>query len=73
MDKLIISFNGHSTDEIASTSGVIMTIPWDALQETISQRIHLRDYEKIDGLIVTDTDIRVKISRRKGRKIVSKV
>lgn len=68
MQKLIVPFNGNDITEIEKTDGVISAFPWDALMPTINQFVRLRDDEVIDGLIVSDIDVKVKISRKKGRK-----
>lgn len=65
MDKLIISFNGPA--EHIEQGDFFHSILWDALMPKIQEFANLRPYEKIDGLIITDTDIRVKISRKKGK------
>lgn len=71
MSKIIIAFNGKSESEVEEVSGVITSVPWDALLPKINDFVRLRPDEVIDGLIITDTDIRVKISRKKGRKVNS--
>lgn len=68
MDKIIISFNGHTDSEIEKVDGVIVSVPWDSLLPAINNFVRLRPDEIIDGLVINDTDIRVKISRKKGRK-----
>ncbi len=68
MDKLIISFNDTPASEVEKMDGVITAIPWDSLIPTISNMIRLRPDEQLDGFIVNDTDIRIKISRKRGRK-----
>lgn len=71
MDKIIISFNGQHLDEIEKMNGLVISVNWAALLPTISHAIRLRDDEVIEGLVVNDTDIRVKLSRKKGRKTKS--
>lgn len=68
MEKITVPFNDNKPEEIES-SGVFMTISWDSLTEQIGKSVRLRPDEIIDGLVITDTDIKVKISRKKGRKI----
>lgn len=65
--KLIIPFNNNPESEI-ETGGVIQSVSWSALMPAIENFVRLRPDEVIDGLAVNDTDIRVKISRKKGRK-----
>ena len=69
MSKIIIPLNGQTESEIEKMDGVITSISWDALMPTINQHVRLRPDEIIDGLVINETDIRVKISRKKGRKI----
>lgn len=69
MDKLIIAFNGNQESEIEKVSGTIISVNWDSLLPTISSAVRLRDDEIIDGLVINDVELRVKISRKKGRKI----
>lgn len=64
--ELIISFNGAS--EVDLKTGLIQNIPWDALMPKIKESVRLREDEVISGLIVDDVSIKVKISRKKGRK-----
>lgn len=68
MDKIIICLNGKSAEEIANSDGVIISVNWDSLLPTIEKSVRLRPDEFIEGLVVNDTDIRVKIGRKKGRK-----
>lgn len=73
MDKIIIPFGDKQPEEIDKTIGVVVAIPWDALKETIAEYVRLRPDEQIDGLVINDTDICVKISRKKGRKASKKL
>lgn len=68
MDTIIICLNGKPAEEVAKIEGVITAINWDAVMPTINDLVRLRPYEQVDGLIVSDTDIRVKISQKRGRK-----
>lgn len=67
MNELIIAFNDKQKEEIQG-SGVFMSVSWDALLPQISDFVRLRPDETIDGFLVNETDIRVKISKKKGRK-----
>lgn len=68
MDKVIVSFNNNPESEIEKMDGVISAFPWDSLLPTIKQFVRLRPDEAIDGLVVSGTDIKVKISRKKRCK-----
>lgn len=68
MSKVIVSFNDTPESEVENLNGVITAFPWDSMLPTISQFVRLRPDEVIDGLVVSETDIKVKISRKKGRK-----
>lgn len=68
MDTIIICLNGKPAEEVAKTEGVITAINWDAIMPAINDLVRLRPYEQVDGLIVSDIDIRVKISQKRGRK-----
>lgn len=68
MNTVTIPFNGKSEADINKVDGVITSVSWDSLMPKINEFVRLRPDELIDGLIVSDTDIRVKISRKKGRK-----
>ncbi|MDB5200540.1 MAG: hypothetical protein JWO92_2503 [Chitinophagaceae bacterium] len=68
MDKIIIPLNDTPASEIEKLDGVITAISWDSLLPVINQMVRLRPDEIIDGLVINDTDIRVKISRKRGRK-----
>ena len=66
METVKIFFNG--TTDTDFKSGVIQSISWDSLLPTISDFVKLRPYEQISGLEINDTEVRVKISQKKGRK-----
>lgn len=68
MSKVIVAFNDNPESEIEKIDGVILAFPWDAMLPTISQFVRLRPDEQIDGLVINNVDIKVKISRKKGRK-----
>lgn len=68
MSELLITFNGKTETDLKET-GVSISVNWDALLPTIGEYVRLRPDEIIDGLIVSDTDIRVKISRKRGGKM----
>ncbi|MEO8824098.1 MAG: hypothetical protein ABI366_11050 [Ginsengibacter sp.] len=68
MDKITVAFNDNPESEIEKMDGVIMAFSWDAMLPTIGQFVRLRPDEQIDGLLVSNVDIKVKISRKKGRK-----
>lgn len=61
--------NGKPADEVAKSEG--MSVNWDALMPAINEMVRLRPYEQIDGLVINDTDINVKISQKRGRKTKS--
>lgn len=65
--KMIISFNGAPDSEIEN-QGVIQSVSWSALMPTIETFVRLRPDEVINGLVINDTDIRVNIGRKRGRK-----
>lgn len=69
MNNIVVSLNGQPKEEIEKIDGVIMSVPLDALLPHISEYVRLRPYELIDGLVISDTDIRVKISRKRGREV----
>jgi hypothetical protein len=49
-----------------------LTIPWDNILPAIEKDIMLRPDEMIDALVLSKDNIKVKVSRKKGRKIASK-
>ena len=65
-----ILLNGNS--EVDSKSAVVMSVNWQALMPTIESFVRLRPDEAIVALSVNETDIRVMISRKRGRKNGSK-
>lgn len=67
MDKIIIPSNGQTAEEVES-AGFFHAIPMDALMPVIEKMSNLRPWDKIDGIIITSEDIRVKISQKVGRK-----
>lgn len=67
MTKLIIPLNGTPAEEIEGV-GFFHSIPWDALMPTIMKMANLRPYEKVDGLIISDADVQLRISQKPGRK-----
>lgn len=69
MDTTIL-LNGST--EIDLKSGITMSINWDALLPSIQSFVRLRPDEIINGLVINETDIRVVITRKKGRKNGSK-
>lgn len=71
MDKLIISFNGLSESEIENQA-TLLSVNWAALMPAIEGFVRLRPYEKINGLIINDTEIRVSIAQKSGRKATGK-
>ncbi len=71
MSELLILFNNKTESDLKET-GVCMSVNWNALLHTIGEYVRLRPDESIDGLIINETDIRVKISRKKGRKTTGK-
>lgn len=68
MSKTIVSFNDTPASEVEKLDGVISAFSWNALLPTITEFVRLRSDEVIDGLVVSEEDIQVKISRKKGRK-----
>lgn len=71
MQKIVIPFNEKTHAEIDAVEGEIQSIPIAALLPEIAKFVRLRDDEQIDGLVISDTDIRVKISRKRVRKVRS--
>jgi len=68
MNTVTVSFNDTPLQEVEKMDGVISAFSWDSMLPTITQFVRLRPDEVIDGLIVSESDIKVKISRKKGRK-----
>lgn len=71
MNTITICLNGQPAEEIEKMDGVISSVSWAALMPTISEMVRLRTDELIEGIVINDTDIRVKIGRKKGRKVNS--
>ncbi len=67
---LPILFNG--TPEELQT-GVISLVTWDDILPSIQAKVRLREDEIIDGFMATEEGLRVKISRKKGRKTSSRL
>ena len=68
MQKTIV-FNGKTEEEI--DKDIPSFINWDGLLPTLESMCRVRSDEVINGLIVSDEGIEVKIGRRKGRKVKS--
>ena len=67
METMKIFFNG--TTDADFKSSYKQSVNWDALIPAISEFVKLRkEWEVINGLIITDTDIQVSIGRKRGRK-----
>lgn len=67
MDTITICLNGKPAEEIES-GDFFHSLPWHALMPAIIEMVNLRPYEKIDGLIISSEDVRVRISQKVGRK-----
>ncbi|HEY5392210.1 MAG TPA: hypothetical protein VIJ57_08860 [Hanamia sp.] len=70
MEKLIIPFNGNTIEQIEKPTDNIFKeqIGWDAFLEMLSKVIHLRPWDQVDGLIMDEQGIEIKISQKRGRK-----
>lgn len=66
--EIIKKYNG-STDQDITGSSVFTSIGWDDLLPAIKQIIRFREDEIIDGFLISDEGIKIKLSRKKGRKI----
>ena len=65
--EIIKIFNG-TTEADLKGGGIFSAVTWDDLLPAIKKTIVIRDDEVIDGFTVSDEGIRVKLSRKKGRK-----
>lgn len=68
--EILKIFNG-TTEADLKGSGIFSTVTWEDLLPAIKKTIVIRDDEIIDGFTVSPEGIRVKLSRKKGRKKVS--
>lgn len=68
MNQIIKVFNG-TTEADLKGGGIFSTVTWDEMLPAIKRTILLRDDEVIDGFTVSDEGIRIKLSRKKGRKM----
>lgn len=59
----------QTTESDMNSGGVFTYISWESLLPAIKEIVRLRDDEILDGFIVTDEHIKVKLSRKKGRKV----
>lgn len=65
--QIIKIFNG-TTEADLKGGGIFSAVTWDDLLPAIKRTILIRDDEVIDGFTVSDEGIRIKLSRKKGRK-----
>jgi hypothetical protein len=70
MSRLIIPFNGQTTDQIEKQTDNLFKeqISWDGFLKILSEVIHLRPWDQVDGLILDEDGIEIKISQKRGRK-----
>lgn len=68
MQTLTVLLNGKTAEEVAK-SDITMSVNWEALIPALSEFVRLREYENIEGLLVSDTDIKVKIGMKRGRRV----
>lgn len=70
MNQIIKIFNG-TTEADLKGGGIFSAVTWEDLLPAIKKTVVLRDDETIDGFTVSDEGIRIKLSRKKGRKTVA--
>ena len=70
MQKLIIPFNGNTVEQIEKPTDNLFKeqISWYAFLDMLSKVIHLRPWDQVDGLIMDEQGIEIKISQKRGRK-----
>ncbi|MBA3673462.1 MAG: hypothetical protein H0W75_00645 [Chitinophagaceae bacterium] len=73
MQSITIPLNGKTIEEVQKADGVIISINWDALIPAIESFVRLRPDEVIDYLSVSEVDVQVHISRKRGRKKAVKI
>lgn len=66
---IITTYNSTTVDEMKRQDGTFISIEWESLLPTIKGLIRLRDDEIIDGFIASLEGIKIKVSRKKGRKV----
>ncbi len=70
--ELFKIFNGKSVDEIKEHTGFSASLSWTQLLPAVQDMVMLRNDEYIEGWVITDSGIEVKISRKPGPKIKAK-
>lgn len=66
--ELSIVTNDKVKPEELNNGGVFMSVAWQQLLPAINEIIRLRDDEVLDGFIVSENGLKIKLSRKKGRK-----
>jgi hypothetical protein len=67
MDIPVLINNKAKVEEL--DNGILFcSVTWNQLLPAISESIKLRDDEVIDGFIVNENGLKVKLSRKRGRK-----
>lgn len=66
---IITTYNGTTVEEMKKQDGTFISIEWESLLPTIKTLIRLRDDEIIDGFIANVEGVKIKLSRKKGRKV----
>ena len=70
MEKLIIPFNGNTKEQIENQKDNLFkeVMTWEVVLSMLEKVIHLRPWDQIDGLIIDEAGIEIKISQKRGRK-----
>jgi len=64
------TFGDNVKEEIekAADTGELQFVGWNELLPEISTLVRLREDEQIEGFLLNENGIRVKVSRKKGRR-----
>ena len=61
MAKIVKSFSEKTTEELTA-GGVTNFIPWDRLKQYLEIAARIKPDEQMDGIIIDETGIRIRIS-----------
>lgn len=66
--EIPVIINQKAKPEDLNTGGLFCSVTWHQLLPAISESVKLRDDEVIDGFTVNENGLKIKLSRKRGRK-----
>lgn len=66
--EIPVIINEKVKPEELQSGGTLMSVAWAQLLPAINEIVRLRDDEVLDGFIVNENGLKIKLSRKKGRK-----